>query len=481
MNFRSLVVDSMRWLVVTQFISQFFRIVVSLFVIRNLESEHMGYVALALTITGFVEMFSSMGMTSAIIKKPDLSSRDISNISGMILLINLAIAAVLFGVSGLVAAFYNTPEVENILKVEALGFILLGFTAVPAALMTKEMRFKELGLIQVFASFSGAMTSLYLVTHGYTYWSIVFGGLVFFGVRSISIIILSGKFIIPSLSLHESREHLSFGSYVMMAGITWYLYTTLDVVIGGWFWSPEILGIYAVAVQMIVMPLSRIAPLLKQVALPAFSRSMVLNNDKFQPYLVKSLKISMGVCVPLYLGLSSVAWVFVPVILGDTWRAAALPLMCLCFGAPFRLYLELLAPPMIASGQPRQIVLNNVRITVVMTICFLLTAFSFQQPVALALVWMIAFPALSLWVSGEYCKAMNVEFKQVIMAIRGSLIYSLIMWIIVQGFVLLTKDVMAEWLVLILGVILGAGVYFLLTYFFDKSLIKELVGMIRSR
>ena len=476
-----MVVVSMRWLVITQFISQIVRIIVTIYVIRHLENQHMGFVALAQTITSFLEMFSTLGLNTAIISKPNLTRRDIANISGMVILLNLSLAALVFAMSGVLADFYSTPELVSILKFMSLGFVLSGFASVPIALMTKGMRFKEISIIQVCASIAGALSSFYLVNNGFLYWSIIGGGLVYIGVRSLMSMAMCGDFVMPRFSLTETRDHLNFGGYVMLGGLAWYTYTSLDVIIAGRFWSPELLGIYAVAVQLIVMPLNRISPLLKQVALPAFSMTMVQNKQKFEPYLVKSLKISMGICLPLYLGMSAVALVLVPVVLGETWVRSALPLVCLCFAAPFRLYLELLTPPTVASGQPRQVLVNNLRITGVLGVCFLLSAGFFRQPLALALVWMLVYPALSLWVSRGSCRVMEVDYRRIVGAFQVSAINSLVMWVVVQGFVMLAGNLIAPWLVLLLAILLGIGVFMLLTWFFDRSLLKEFSQLMKTR
>ncbi|PHR88188.1 MAG: hypothetical protein COA78_36650, partial [Blastopirellula sp.] len=167
MNLRSKVIESIRWLAIAQLISQFIRIGVSIYVIRQLESEHMAYVALSDTIISFLDMFSTLGLGAVVISRKDITEKDLSNIAGMLVLINLTLGILLVSLAGTIANFYNTPPLANIFRVMSLGFVFTAAASVPSALMTKNMRFKELSVIQVCASMVGALTSFVLVNLGF--------------------------------------------------------------------------------------------------------------------------------------------------------------------------------------------------------------------------------------------------------------------------------------------------------------------------
>ena len=481
MNLRSKVIESIRWLALAQLVSQFIRIGVTIYVIRQLESEHMAYVALSDTIISFLDMFSTLGLGAVVISRKNITERDLENIAGMLVLINLTLGLLLVGLSGTIASFYNTPELANILRVMSLGFVFTAAASVPSALMTKGMRFKELSIIQVCASMLGALTSFVLVNFGYEYWSILIGGLTFIMVRAALVILANGGIVMPRFAIRESAEFVTFGGFVMLSGIVWYIYTSVDVAIAGRFWSPEILGIYAVAVQLTVMPLNRLMPMLKQVALPAFSRTVADDHARLEDYIAKSLRISMSICMPFYFGISCVATLLVSVLLGPNWGASALPLTFLCIAAPFRFFLELMSPAVVATGNPQHLLRNSIAIAVVMVASFTLAVNLSSEPSSLALVWMLVYPPLAILSSRTYCKVMGVGFRCVYSSITKPLINSAIMWGGVALLIRQASPYFSSWLVLIAAIFTGMLIYLGLVLLFDRKLIAEFASMIRSK
>jgi O-antigen/teichoic acid export membrane protein len=477
MNLRSKVIESIRWLAIAQLISQSIRIGVSIYVISQLESEHMAYVALSGTITNFLEMFSTLGLGAVVITRKEITEKDLSNIAGMLVLINLILGILLVGLSGTIADFYNTPALADILRVMSLGFLFVAVSSVPTALMTKDMRFKELSVIQLCAGILGALASFILVNLGFEYWSIVMGGLAFIVVRSLLVIIANGGIVRPRFAVRESMEFVNFGGFVMLGGIFWYIYAYVDVAIGGRFWSPQTLGFYAVAVQLTVMPLNRMMPIFKQVALPAYSRSLKEDKSQLQNYIGKSLHLSMSFCAPLFFGISSTAILLVPLLLGPNWSGASLPLALLCISAPFRVLLELMSPAMIASGQPRPLMNNTLVITIIMIMSFFVAANLSSDPAAFSLVWVLVFPLLAVFSSRSFCKTMGVDFRCVSGSIVTPIVNSALMWIGVSLFIKLATPYFPLWLVLVEAIAIGILLYCVLVYLFDRNLFAEIKSL----
>lgn len=481
MSVRTSIVESIRWLTIAQILSQIIRVGVSIYVIRQLQTEQMAYVALANTIGGFLEMFATLGLGVVVISRNDISEKDLSNIAGMIILINAILFMLLIGASGAVAGFFDIQELANILRVMALGFIASAFSSVPSALLTKEMRFKELSIIQLCASLIGALTSLTLVNFGFEYWSIVIGGLAFIVAKAVLIIMASGRIVVPSFAVKESANFISFGGFVMLSGMVWYIYTTIDVVIAGRFWSPEVLGIYAVAVQLTVMPLNRLMPILRQVALPAFSRALAEDRTRLEEYIGKSLQMSISVCAPFFFGISCIATPLVLLLLGPNWSGAALPLACLCIAAPFRVCLELMGPAIITTGNPGYQFRNTSVIAAVMIASFTLAVSISSEPVFLALVWMLIYPTAAIIACRSYCSVMAIQFRSVFNSIAKPLMHSSIMWLVVTVFIRIATPHFELWFVLIAAISLGMLLYIGLVMLFDRELIAEYRLMIAAR
>ena len=477
MTLKEKVVQSVKWLFIAQISSQLIRTLVTILVIRDFDAREMSYVALSQTITGFLEIFSTLGLNAAIISKKDISKRDLQDIFGLVLAINALIILIIIGGANYFAAFYNTPEVAEILRVTAISFIFVALGFVPNAMLIKDMRFRAVSCIQVISGLCGALVSYISAKNGLSYWSLVYGGITIPIVATIIKIILSPTIVWPRLSLSESLRHISFGTYVMAGGLTWYFFVTMDIVIAGRFWTAESLGVYALAVQIAAMSLNRTIPLLKTVALPAFSRSILHDRSQLETHAVKGLKLSMFASVPMFWGLAATSAISVPLFLGQNWLAAVLPLAFLCIGAPFRFLIELLSPAVIAVGYPKEIFKNSLLISAVMVFFYFMVVLNSTSPALLAAVWMIVYPALSIHATHRYCKLIDIKFMAIMKGIAPVLISGLVMFGVVLAVVVNLMELMNRALLLVLAIATGFTVYMGTLYVADRKTLIELRSM----
>jgi O-antigen/teichoic acid export membrane protein len=263
----------------------------------------------------------------------------------------------------------------------------------------------------------------------------------------------------------------------MAGGITWYFFVTMDIVIAGRFWTAESLGVYALAVQIAAMSLNRTLPLLKTVALPAYSRSIVQDRSLLESHAVKGLKLSMMASVPMFWGLAATSALLVPIFLGQNWITAILPLAFLCMGAPFRFLLELLSPAVIAVGYPKEIFKNGLLISFVMTIFYFIVVLNSTSPALLAAVWMIVYPALSLHATYKYCQLLDIKFMAIIKGISPILLSGMVMFLVVVFTVMNLLETMNHLLLLGIAVTTGLLVYIGTLCLTDKNVLIEILSM----
>ena len=169
MKLKEKVVQSVKWLFIAQISSQVIRTIVTILVIRDFDAREMTYVALSQTIIGFFELFSTFGLSAAIVGKKEIIKEDLQNVFGLMLLINIVLLVIVFGGAEYFSQFYNTPEIANILKVTSVGFLLVAIGYIPSALLVREMRFKLISAIQMISGLGGALTSYICAKSGMGY------------------------------------------------------------------------------------------------------------------------------------------------------------------------------------------------------------------------------------------------------------------------------------------------------------------------
>ena len=284
----------------------------------------------------------------------------------------------------------------------------------------------------------------------------------------------------PKLAFKDAIKNLTFGGYVIGEGMAWYAFVTMDIVIAGKFWPAEVLGVYALAVQVVSMPLNRTLPLIKSVALPAYSRSMIQDRSLLEAHTAKGLKLSLLLSVPMFWGAAATAALIVPVFLGEKWLSAILPFAFLCMCAPFRFLIELLSPAVVVAGYPDQLFKKAVMISFVMLIFYFIVVLNSTSPALLAAVWMTVYPAIALYASQRYCSLLNISFMTIMKGIFPVITSGLLMLFVVALLTLNLLDTMSNMLLLGLTVVTGFLVYVGTLYVTDRAVLYELLSMYRG-
>ena len=470
--------SSIQWLIVGQFIAQLVRISVTFFVIGRLENDHMGFVTLAQSVEGLVAMFSSLGIAASIISNQDIGRKDIQNLQGLAIALNVFLILVIVGFSSFIADFYDVPEIEAILRVSAIGFLFSALIIIPEALLSKAMEFKKLSLINVAAGFAGAVVSFLSIVGGLSYWALVLGGIAIQFTKCILVNLASRSFVFPRFAFSESLPYIKFGGFVMGTSICFYLYTSFDLAITAKFWSIETVGIYAVAIQIAVMPLNRLLPLFKQVALPAYSITVSATPEKLENYMVKSLRLTMSLVLPFYFGLAVVTPQLISLVFDEKWFAVIVPLQILCLAAPVRFARELIGPAILASGYAGLNFTTSLIITISMLSSYFLVVLSAENPAYLALVWLTVYPLASYVTVYIGCRAMNIRITRLLAACAIGFFSSCAMMLLIfstQKFMLHDVHTLLE---LFGSILVGIASYTVFVYLFDKKLFTDLWGMI---
>lgn len=470
------VMASLTWLATARLIAQLLRWGASLVLANKLSPIDYSIVMQAEVVLGFIELFTSLGLGGAIIRSKTITHAELRAIFGVVLFINGFLALCLFGAASVVSAAYDRPELLLVMRVQAATFLFSSIGMLPQAFLMKAMRYKGMAFTQVLSGVVGATTSLVLAYQGVGYWAIVLGGISMQISRVVAMSIMEPVFVFPSAKFRIALEHIKVGGIFLFANVVWYLYVSMDLYIAGAFWDVTTLGLYAFALQVASMPLNKMMPVLKQVALPAYSKA---RDDETlgRQYLVKSLRLAMGLGFPIFVGLASISPLLVTVALGDQW-IDAIPAMTLLFMVmPFRMFLELHQPAVAISHKPKLILTNAITILVILAPAFFLA--SQFNPTVLAATWLGLFSVLALRASHVFCKVLGIDFREILRHLLYTLLTSLAMFALVRATIYFLTGTVPEWANLALATAVGAAFYLSTIYLTDKRMFGEYISLFK--
>ena len=288
---------------------------------RILLPEAFGLIAMLYVFIAIGNSLVEGGMTSSLIRTENPDNRDYSTVFFINIAVSFFIYWLLFGVSPLIASFYNQPELAAILKVYSLVIIIQSFNAVQTTKLTKEMNFKLQMLMQIPSVFVAGVVGIVLAKNGFGVWSLVWMQLVnafLFTVQHWIFTNWRPDFI---FDLDRFKRHFNFGYKLTLSGLLSTIYSNVYKIIIGKYYAPAQLGFFHQANTLSMFPVNNISKALFKVTYPVFSS---LQNDevKLKKAYVQVSKYVFWIICPVMVFLIVFAEPIFVVVLTEKWIPA---------------------------------------------------------------------------------------------------------------------------------------------------------------
>lgn len=269
---------------------------------RFLEKSDFGLMALVTFVMGFMNLFSDMGLSSAILHKQNITKKAYASLYWF----NIALCAILYGllllVTPIISTFYNEPELNDLIPLLGLNLIISGIGIQFKTIETKNLVFKGISIIDIIAATISLIVAIWLAVNDYGVLSLVYSALAQYFISNLLFLIIGiRKYgLLFHFKLDETIPFLKIGIYQVGGQIANYFNRDLDILLIGKFFSTEILGGYSLAKQLVFRPAQIINPVLVKVASPALAKFQNDINSLKQNYL-KLIKIVASINMPVYL------------------------------------------------------------------------------------------------------------------------------------------------------------------------------------
>lgn len=322
------------WSAVERFASQGIQFIIGVIIARLLDPSCYGLIAMLYIFLAVGQSLIDSGFGSALIQKKVCTDKDYSTVFYFNIFISLLLYLILCLCSPLIAKFYQQPELENVVKVSTIVFVLNAFAIVQRAQLTKKMDFRSQSVATIISVLFSGLLGIFLAYNNFGVWALVILSLFNSGINTI--MLWKYSHWRPSLCFSTSsfKELYGFGSRMMLTGLITTIYNNLYTLVIGKFYSPKELGYYNRMQQIATFPSKNLTSVIARAVYP---KQCKIQDDKvalFSSYL-KLLSHSSFIVFPLMFGLAALSEPLVKVLLGTKWVLAAPYLSILCFAYCF--------------------------------------------------------------------------------------------------------------------------------------------------
>lgn len=291
---------------------------------RLLDPSAFGVIAAAGTISGLAGLFTDAGLANAVVQRRDIPHHTLSSLFWMNTAVGLVVGLVVLCVGGLVAEFYDMPALTDLFKVMWATFVITSFAQIQQALLQKELKFRGVAVAEIASIVVHASVSVSLAASGSGPVCFAWGLLAGTSARVLVLWTAAWRTWRPSLHFAwgEVKSYVSFAAFQLGERLTNFLAANTDYILVGKLLGAAQLGVYSVAYQLVVLPLTKLNPVLNRVAFPVFAMRQDDDDALGRGYREVS-KIIAYVTVPVLVLLAVSAPITVPLVMGEQWADAA--------------------------------------------------------------------------------------------------------------------------------------------------------------
>jgi O-antigen/teichoic acid export membrane protein len=285
---------------------------------RLLTPREFGLVGMVLGVTGLVGLFKELGLSTATVQRDIITQQQVSNLFWINVSVSGFLTVISFGLAPLIARFYHDPRVTGIMMVLSLTFLLTGSAVQHQALLTRQMRFRALAIIEVTSMLFGFTTACCLARLGFAYWALVAQQLVSAAASFVFMWYTSGWR--PTMPKRNSgvRPMLSFGAHLTIADFVGLLLINSDSILIGRVFGAEPLGLYTRASVLLARPLQQISIPINAVLTPVLSR-LQSDSERYRRTFMRTYDTLALIYFSLAALCLALARPLVLVILGPKW------------------------------------------------------------------------------------------------------------------------------------------------------------------
>lgn len=465
------------WRSGSQIVSQIVSWCATLAVIRLLDPADYGLFAMTQVVLSFLTFLNGYGLVSALVQSERIDSHILRQAFGIMLLLNGGIALFQLIIAPLAADYYNQPMVAHLLRVQALIFLATPFISVPEAIMGRSLDFRRPAIVNFISAIAAAGVAITGALLGWGVWTLVFAPLTGFWVKGIGYAIATRFLPVPSFNFKGAGGMIAFGASLLGSQLLWIVQSQSDVFIAGRVLSPHQLGLYAEALFLTQIFVSKFIPPLNDVAFPAYAR-MQSEPEKIRSSFCKAIRLLLLISCPAYLGMAAASEPLIGTLFGEKWLEMAPLVAILALAMPFMTVQVMFAPVSNALGRPG----TTARISAVGAVlmpCAFFVGIRFGAQ-GLAWAWLVAFPLLTLATVRIAGKPIGLGISDVALAAAPAVLVSVAMALLVAAanHILPAMPAPARLAVL---VSLGGVSYVTLMLLFARQLAQDVIALVLRR
>jgi O-antigen/teichoic acid export membrane protein len=327
MTLKDKTIKGVKWTTFGSVFNAILQIVQLAILARLLNPTDFGLMAIVMVVIGFSSMFIDMGISNAIIYKQNVSENQLTTLYWLNIVVGVFLFLIILIIAPFIAVFYESSQLNYLIKLVGVTFIIQPFGQQFMILLQKELNFSLITIIQTTSRFFSFLVTIIMAYYELGVFSLAYG-VIIYAILSTILLMYYGKNIYkPKLYFNklDIQDFLSFGIYQMAEKAMNYFGTQFDTILIGRLLGIEVLGVYNLAKNLASKPTTIINPVITKVTFPVMSK-ISEDTKKLREVYLKTINYLTLLNTPIYLLITLLAQPIVVLMFGNVW-VEAIPLV----------------------------------------------------------------------------------------------------------------------------------------------------------
>ena len=331
---REKTISGVKWNAIGRFSTQGASFIISILLARILTPSDYGVVGMIGIFMAIAQTFIDSGFGSALIRKRECTDIDYSTAFYFNVIVGVVCYCCLFFSAPIIAEFFNTPILSDIVRVLGINLLLGSLAVVQGAKLTAAVDFKSQARISLVATVVSGCVGLFMAYNGYGVWSLVYQSLSLSVVRTILLCVVTRWMPLRAFSRHSFKYLFGFGSKILSASLLHTIYSNLTTILIGKFYSSGDLGYYSRGESLARLPSSNLTSVLQSVTYPILSTIQDDDERLIKVYRRYICMTSMVIFFGMFL-MAALAEPLIITLFTDKWQASVRYLQIFSFAMMF--------------------------------------------------------------------------------------------------------------------------------------------------
>lgn len=321
MGYTKTIIRGVTWISAFRLITRVFSFLKIIIIARILNPSQFGLFGIASLVLALLELITETGINVFLIQSKKGIHEFIDSAWVVSITRGILIFITMISMSSLIASFFKIAEARELIMLMSLVPLIRGFINPAEASFQKDLKFRYefwfKSTIFIFDALIG-IAAILILHNSYGLVVGVLSGAVLEVILSFTLISLK-----PRLAFDKKQvgEIIHSGKWITAYGILNYFSMKGDNIIVGRVFGVFSLGLYEMAYNIAILPISEISDVVNRVAFPIFVRIEQERERLFKAFK----KTILAVTIPSFI-LSLIIFLFseeiVLIVLGQKWESA---------------------------------------------------------------------------------------------------------------------------------------------------------------